>query len=136
MCVIFYIYKQVKLVAMTSLNLDWVLSNDHLLLLIEFYYEYYRWKDMHMLVGYSVAVIKKKMSNSLAQLSVKLAQIILPMIIVLGVVGNSLNTVKPLYSGHPSDFSKVSTIWRCPLWRGYAFSKSQIFSKNIYFLDT
>ena len=27
-------------------------------------------------------------------------------------------TVTPLYSGHPSDFSKVSTIWRCPLYRG------------------
>ena len=26
-----------------------------------------------------------------------------------------VNTVKPLYSGYPSDFPKASTIGRCPL---------------------
>jgi hypothetical protein len=34
-------------------------------------------------------------------------------------------TVKPLYSGHPSDFSKVSTIERLGLFKSNVFTKSR-----------
>ncbi len=35
--------------------------------------------------------------------------------IIYEKIYSQINTVKPPYSGHPSDFSKVSTIERCPL---------------------
>jgi Cu+-exporting ATPase len=37
----------------------------------------------------------------------------------------NLNTVKPPYSGHPSDFSKVSTIERLGLFKSKVFTKSR-----------